>query len=102
MDSERRGMSTSGTWRTVPPALGTAGPMLTYEAPSAASPQRAWPYLSRPGRWPRWAPPLRGAWGLGDPAVEPGARGAVRLLGVVPVPALILDKEPGRSWSWRV
>lgn len=31
-----------------------------------------------------------------------GARGAVRLLGLVPVPAEILEVRPGRSWRWRV
>ena len=76
--------------------------MLTYEAASAASPRQAWPYLARPALWPTWAPHLRGAWGLGDPEVELGARGAVRLLGVVPVPARIVAKEPERSWTWRV
>ena len=40
--------------------------------------------------------------GLGSREVRPGARGAVRLLGVVPVPAHITAKEPGRSWDWRV
>jgi hypothetical protein len=58
--------------------------------------------MSRPRLWPRWAPHLRGAWGLGDPEVTPGARGAVRLLGVVPIPARITGKDPGRSWSWHV
>lgn len=76
--------------------------MLTYEADCAAPAHVAWPYLSRPALWPAWAPHLRGAWGLGDPEVEVGARGAVRLLGVVPVPARIVAKEPGRSWTWRV
>lgn len=31
-----------------------------------------------------------------------GARGAAMLLGVLPVPAKILHKEAGRSWSWLV
>ena len=31
-----------------------------------------------------------------------GARGFARLLGVVPVPARITAKEPGRSWTWNV
>ena len=95
-------MRTSGTWRTVLRVPGTPGAMLTYAAPSPATPEHAWPFMARPALWPRWAPHLRGAWGLGDPEVEPGARGAVRLLGVVPVPARILAKDPGRSWSWQV
>ncbi len=45
---------------------------------------------------------MRGAWGLGDPEVTEGARGAARLLGVVPVPARVTDVSPGSSWSWRV
>jgi Polyketide cyclase / dehydrase and lipid transport len=76
--------------------------VLTYEARSAATPRQAWPYVAQPALWPRWAPHLRGAWGLGAPEVEPGRRGAARLLGVVPVPAQILAKEAGRSWTWRV
>lgn len=76
--------------------------MLTYEARSEAPPEQVWPYVARPGLWSRWAPHLRGAWNLGEPEVEPGRRGAARLLGLVPVPARILAKEPGRSWTWRV
>ena len=76
--------------------------MLTYEATSTAPPRVAWPYMARPALWSSWAPHLRGAWGLGDPEVEPGSRGAARLLGLVPVPARILSKDPERSWSWRV
>ena len=34
--------------------------------------------------------------------MQPGARGSVRLAGVVPVPATITAKAPGRAWSWRV
>lgn len=58
--------------------------------------------MARPGRWHEWAPHVRGAWGLGSPEVEEGALGMVRLLGLVPVPARIVAKEPGRYWSWRV
>ena len=76
--------------------------MRTYEAPCAAPARVAWPYLARPALWSQWAPHLRGAWGLGDPEVEEGARGAARVLGVVPVPARIVAKEPERSWTWRV
>ena len=76
--------------------------MLTYESHSRAPADRVWPLLAEPDRWSDWAPHLRGAWGLGSREVRPGARGAVRLLGVVPVPAHITAKEPGRSWDWRV
>ena len=76
--------------------------MLTYEAACAVPAGDAWPYLSRPGLWRTWAPHLRGAWGLGDPEVELGALGAARLLGVLPVPARVVAKDPGRSWTWRV
>jgi hypothetical protein len=58
--------------------------------------------MARPRLWSRWAPHLRGAWGLGDPEVEAGARGAARLLGVVPVPARIVDVRAPESWTWRV
>ena len=79
--------------------------MLTYEAESLANPDAAWALMARPDRWSRWAPHLRGAWRLGEPEVVPGARGAARLLGVVPVPATITGKSvrgPTRWWSWRV
>lgn len=76
--------------------------MLTYEARTTATPDEAWPLFAQPALWSSWAPHLRGAWGLGEPEVEPGSTGAVRLLGLVPIPAKILAKEPGRSWTWRV
>jgi hypothetical protein len=76
--------------------------MLSYEAASAASTDTAWDLMARPSRWSEWAPQLRGAWSLGDPEVELGARGAARLVGVVPVPAVVVAKDPGRSWTWRV
>ena len=75
--------------------------MLRYEVPCDA-PDAAWPLLAQPARWHQWAPHVRGAWGLGAPEVEVGRRGAVRLLGVVPVPAEIVDKDPNKSWTWRV
>ena len=76
--------------------------MLRYESHCSAPPAVAWALIARPALWHRWAPHLRGAWGLGQPEVEVGARGAARLLGVVPVPARIASKEAGRSWVWRV
>jgi Polyketide cyclase / dehydrase and lipid transport len=76
--------------------------VLTYETNCAAPPERAWELLARPDRWARWAPHLRGARGLGAPEVDPGARGAVMFLGIVPVPARVVAKRPGRSWSWDV
>jgi hypothetical protein len=76
--------------------------VLTYSAQTTAAPERAWALMARPALWHRWAPHLRGAWALGDPEVEPGRRGAARLLGVLPVPARIVAKEAGRSWTWSV
>lgn len=78
--------------------------MITRSAVSTAPPAAAWALIARPGRWARWAPHVRGAWGLAgaDGTVRAGARGAARLLGVVPVPAVITKVEPGRSWTWRV
>lgn len=83
--------------------------MLRYEARSVADPAAAWALLARPARWHEWAPHLRGAWGLGGDEVEPGARGAARLLGVLPVPARVtrvtrVVRAPGGvgGWSWRV
>jgi hypothetical protein len=62
----------------------------------------AWDFLAQPAYWSRWAPHVRGAWGLGAPEVEPGRGGFVRLLGVLPVPARITAKREGRSWTWQV
>jgi hypothetical protein len=76
--------------------------MRTYEASCSVGARETWPYLARPVLWSAWAPHLRGAWGLGDPEVELGARGAARLFGVVPVPARVTAKDPERSWTWRV
>ena len=76
--------------------------MVIYSARSAAPPEDAWALIARPGRWCEWAPHVRGAWGLGAPEVEEGARGAARLLGALPVPATVTAKRPGRSWTWRV
>jgi hypothetical protein len=76
--------------------------MLTYETHCDAPAQRAWELIARPDRWSRWAPHLRGARGLGEPEIRPGARGAALLLGALPVPARVVAKEPGRSWRWQV
>jgi len=76
--------------------------MRTWTASSTAAPDAAWRLLARPAAWPAWAPHLGGAWGLGEPEVRVGARGAAKLLGVIPVPARIVTKRPGRSWSWQV
>lgn len=76
--------------------------MRTYSASSVADPGEAWALYARPDRWHEWSPHLRGAWGLGGDEVRPGAVGAARLLGVVPVPARIESVDPPRSWTWRV
>jgi len=76
--------------------------VLSYEAESAAPPEVAWALVARPHRWKEWAPHVRGAVGLGVPEVEAGRHGVARLLGAIPVPAVVTDKVPGRSWTWRV
>lgn len=76
--------------------------MLSYRAATSATPATAWELIARPVRWHEWAPHLRGAWGLGEPEVKVGARGAARLLGVVPVPARVTAKRAGASWTWQV
>src|SRR4051794_8198853 len=73
-----------------------------YAADSAATPAEAWSLIAQPRRWAEWAPHVRGAWNLGAPEVEAGKVGAVKLMGVVPVPAKVTAVEPGRSWTWRV
>lgn len=71
---------------------------------TAGTEDEAWDLLARPERWHEWAPHLRGAWGLtgDDGEVAVGARGAVRLLGAVPVPVTIVAKTLGQAWTWRV
>lgn len=76
--------------------------MLRYEARTTADPATVWSLLAEPARWHEWSPHVRGAWGLGAPEVQRGARGAARLLGVVPVPARVSAVAPGRSWTWSV
>ncbi len=76
--------------------------MLRYEARSAADPATAWSLVAEPARWHEWSPHVRGAWGLGEPEVERGARGAARLLGVVPIPVSITAVAEGHSWTWTV
>jgi hypothetical protein len=80
--------------------------VLRYEATlQPGTEATAWALIARPARWHEWAPHLRGAWGLDDPAtgeVQPGRRGAVKLLGAVPIPVAIVAKEPGTAWTWRV
>jgi hypothetical protein len=39
---------------------------------------------------------------LGDGEVRAGARGAVRVLGFLPLPVAVLEVEPPHRWSWRV
>jgi hypothetical protein len=76
--------------------------MKAYTARSPAPPDAVWALLAQPARWSEWAPHVRGAWSLGAPEVRDGARGAMRLLGVLPVPAAIVSKRTGREWTWRV
>lgn len=78
--------------------------MLERSADSQAAPGAVWELVARPRNWSRWAPHVRGAWGLAGPdgVVREGARGAARLFGTVPVPVVITDVQPGRSWTWRV
>ncbi len=76
--------------------------MITFEERTRATTSAAWALMARPERWPEWAPHVRGAWGLGSPEVEAGRTGAARLMSVVPVPARITAKTPGRDWTWQV
>ena len=72
------------------------------ERSGSGDPDRAWDLIARPQEWSRWAPHVRGAWGLGDGEVRLGAQGYARLLGLVPIPATITAVDPGRSWTWLV
>ena len=76
--------------------------MKTWAVETSAGPATAWRLLARPSEWAAWSPHVRGAWGLGAPEVEPGALGAARLFGAIPVPARITAKDAGRAYTWRV
>lgn len=76
--------------------------MLSYTAASLSPPPSAWRLLAEPARWKRWAPHIRGAWGLGEVEVQPGRRGVVLLAPRIPVPVRIIAKQPGRWWEWQV
>ena len=77
--------------------------MRTFAAATRAAPDVAWRLLAPPeltGRAGRRTSAAPGA--SATPEVREGAVGAARLLGVVPVPARIVGKRAGRSWTWRV
>ena len=76
--------------------------MIRFEHPAPEDPSEAWALIATPARWPEWAPHVGGAWGLGEPEVEHGRTGAARLFGLLPVPARITGKTPGRDWTWQV
>lgn len=76
--------------------------MLRYAHDTSASAEDVWPLIACPSRWSEWAPHVRGSWNLGSPEVREGARGAVLLAGVLPVPVRIAAVDPGRSWTWVV
>ena len=69
---------------------------------SDAAPERVWDLYARPERWKEWAPHIRSPHDLGNPEVEPGASGHIRIAGLAPVWAEVTAKRPGRSWTWRV
>jgi uncharacterized protein YndB with AHSA1/START domain len=72
------------------------------EVESDASPERVWELYAQPKRWKEWAPHIRSPRGLGEPEVEPGASGRIRIAGLAPVWAEVTSKRPGSSWTWRV
>jgi hypothetical protein len=76
--------------------------MLSFEQTGTGEAEDAWRLMAQPARWHEWAPHVRGAWGLGTPEVAAGRAGFARLFGAVPVPARIVAKEAGRSWTWQV
>ena len=75
---------------------------LTYAAEANATPDVVWELLARPARWREWAPHVRGAWGLGQPEVEAGRSGLIRLAPALLVPVRVTGKRAGRSWDWKI
>jgi carbon monoxide dehydrogenase subunit G len=76
--------------------------VLAFTATCDAPPETVWKLIAEPAQWHRWAPHVRGAKGLGDPEVQRGLRGTVRLAPAVPLPVSIVAKRAGRYWDWRV
>jgi hypothetical protein len=76
--------------------------VITFTVPCPAPADAVWSLYARPDRWHEWALHVRGAWGLGEPVVQAGERGAIRLAGVVPIPARILEVDAPREWTWQV
>src|SRR4051794_18484418 len=91
-----------GAHRSVARGYCVVGMPRRYAANSLAPPEAAWSLIAEPARRPAAAPHRPGAWGLGSPEVVPGKVGVARLFGVGPVPARIVHRGPGRSWTWRV
>jgi hypothetical protein len=58
--------------------------MVSFVAVTSLPSTATWPLMARPGRWREWAPHIRGAWGLGDPEVQPVIDRALRRLAAQP------------------
>jgi hypothetical protein len=76
--------------------------MLSYAATTTAPADTVWRLLAEPAQWHRWAPHVRAGRGLGDPEVQAGCRGTVRVWPALPVPVAITGKADGEWWDWRV
>ncbi len=72
------------------------------EVDTSAPPKVVWELYAQPRRWSEWAPHVRSPRGLGEPEIDPGARGFVFLAGLAPVPVEITSKRPDEEWIWRV
>ncbi len=72
------------------------------EVESDAAPERVWELYAQPLRWKEWAPHIRAPKNLGDPEIEPGRSGSIRIAGLAPVWTEVTAVRPGRSWTWRV
>ncbi len=66
-----------------------------------ADPETVWQILTDPDAWPRWGPTVSRA-RLDGTAILLGATGRVWTPVAVPLPFVITELEPGRTWGWDV
>lgn len=66
-----------------------------------ASAEAVWHVLTDLEQWPEWGPTVSGAT-LDRGGFELGATGRVWTPVGVPLPFVITECEPGRTWAWRV
>jgi uncharacterized protein YndB with AHSA1/START domain len=75
--------------------------MWTVSRTIEASADAVWHVLTDLDAWPRWGPTVAGA-ELDGSGFELGATGRVWTPVGVPLPFVISELDPGRTWAWNV